>query len=522
MAGARPRHERRTGRRFTALAGVLAAACLAGPGVAAAAPCSDSPGGGEWPVYGHDAANTRTQPAVQGLGPDQAPHLQLAWAFSTGSTGDGTGFESTPAVDGGCVFVGSASGVAYALDAASGRVVWQRRLEVPTPGYGGALVGGAAVYGGSVILLVNQDGAPYAVALDRATGAIRWRSPQFVDKPGGVIQGYYTNASPIVANGLVVAGYSAPEGDPRGVGGFLLIDARTGAIVKQTPTIPAADEALGYAGGGMWSTPAYDPATRYVYWGSGNPSSKQKEHANTNAILKIDLDRLRPTFGQIVAGYKGNVDQYSHELQELSQTPACAATDDPSVPYPLDDPACGQLDLDFGAAANLFTTADGTKVVGDLQKSGVYHVARADRMTPAWTSLVGLSCQACNAASTAVDGRSVLGVATPGGTMFSIARDDGSANWTAPVGGGVHYHPTSVADGVAWTIDSTGALVGFDARDGRPLAHRLLAPDAGEPVFTGGSGGVALAEHALFAATGSNGLGAASETGWVLAYRAGG
>jgi polyvinyl alcohol dehydrogenase (cytochrome) len=507
------------GIRWTGV--ILALVCVSAQGApaAAAVPCAAPSSGGEWPVYGHDVANTRTQPVAQGIGPGEAPRLELAWAFSTGSTGDGTGFESTPAVDGGCAFLGSAGGVVYALDASSGHVVWQRKLDVGTPGYGGALVGGPVVHGASVILLVNDDGAPYAVALDRSTGAIRWRSPQFVTKPGGVIQGYYTNASPIVANGLVVAGYSAPEGDPRGIGGFVLIDARNGAIVKVTPTIPPVDEARGYAGGGMWSTPAYDPDTKYVYWGSGNPSSKQLEHPNTNAILKVDLDRTRPTFGRIVAAYKGNVDQYSHELQELSHTPACAATDDPSVPYPLDDPACGQLDLDFGSSANLFTTSSGAKVVGDLQKSGVYHVARAGDMTPVWTALVGLSCQACNAASTAFDGSSVLGVGTPGGTMFSIARDDGAQSWTAPVGGGVHYHPTSVADGVAWTIDNSGALVGFDARDGRPLAHRLFAPDAGAAVFTGGSGGVALAEHTVFAATGSNGLGVAPATGWVFAYR---
>jgi hypothetical protein len=107
--------------------------------------------------------------------------------------------------------------------------------------------------------------------------------------------GSYTNASPIVAGGLVVAGCSPPEGDPTATGGFSLIDARTGAIVKTTPAIPAADHAKGYSGGGLWSTPAYDPATHYLYFGAGNPSSKDKQHPNTDAILKIDLDRARST-----------------------------------------------------------------------------------------------------------------------------------------------------------------------------------------------------------------------------------
>ena len=81
------------------------------------------------------------------------------------------------------------------------------------------------------------------------------------------------------------------------------------------------------------------------------------------------------------------------------------------MPDPLDDPVCGQLDLDFGASANLFRASDGTELVGDLQKSGVYHVADAAIMKPAWTALVGASCEVCNAASTAVSGARSTGSA---------------------------------------------------------------------------------------------------------------
>jgi polyvinyl alcohol dehydrogenase (cytochrome) len=494
---------------------MVAALCLSAPSPALAVPpCAASPGGGSWPSYGRDLANTRTQPVTQGIGPSRVPGLAPAWVFSTDSTGDGTGFDATPVVDGGCAFIGSYGGYAYAVDAGSGKLVWQRKLDIPNPGYGGGVVGSAAVYGSSVIFLVNNDGGPYAIALDRSTGAVKWRSAPFVAQPG-----YYTNASPIVANGLVVAGYSGAEGDPTSTGGFALLDAGTGATVKVTPTIPPADQAKGYGGGGMWSTPAYDPATKYAYWGSGNPSSKQREHPNVNAILKIDLDRSRATFGDIVAAYKGNVDQYTKELQDLSHNPACAASDNPSVPYPLDDPVCGQLDLDFGSSANLFTTSDGTEVVGDLQKSGVYHVARADTMAPVWTALVGASCAACNAASTAYDGKSVLGVATPAGTMFSLAPDSGASNWTAVVGQPIHYHPVSVADGVAWTIDESGMLDAFDASSGKQLARRSMTVDAKAVVETGGSGGIAVAENTLFAATGSNGTGEAPAVGYLIAYR---
>src|SRR6195256_6874291 len=92
----------------------LAAVCFASP-ASAAAPCTAAATGGEWAMYGHDVANTRTQPQTSGLGPSALAGLTPAWTFSTSSTGDGTGFNTTPVVYGGCVFVGSFGGVAYAL-----------------------------------------------------------------------------------------------------------------------------------------------------------------------------------------------------------------------------------------------------------------------------------------------------------------------------------------------------------------------------------------------------------------------
>jgi PQQ-like domain len=469
-------------------------------------------------MYGHDVANTRSQPEASGLGPGAVSRLAPAWVFSTSSTGDGTGFNTTPVVDDGCVFIASFGGTAYALDARTGHVVWQRKFEAPKPGSGGAVVGAAAINGNSVIYLVDEFTAPYAIALNRSTGAVIWKSAPFAPALTSSVaqEGSYTNSSPIIANGFVLAGYSSPEGDPTATGGFALIDAKSGEVVKITPTIPPKAQEEGYSGGGIWSTPAYDPSTKYAYWGAGNPNSKTKQYKTTDAILKIDLDPRRSTFGQIVASYEGNVDQYTQTLQELSHSPACEVSATEGVPYPLDDPVCGQLDLDFGAAANLFTTAAGEKVVGDLQKSGVYHVADTNTMTPVWSTIVGPSCFACNADSTAFDGSSIYGVATPGGDMFSLERSRGATNWVSPIADGTHYQSVSSADGVVWTVDGGSNLDGIAASNGAPLVRRPLSVDAGAPVTNLTSAGVAIAENGLFVAAG----GASYEpaTGYVVAY----
>jgi polyvinyl alcohol dehydrogenase (cytochrome) len=247
---------------------------LAIPATSAAAattpppPCSTSTGGGDWPSYGHDAANTRSQPDEHALGPSEVGKLAPAWVFSTTSTGDGTGFNTTPVVSDGCVFIGSFGGEVYALDAQTGHVVWQRKLDAPNPGSGGVIVGAGAVDGNAIVFLVDEFTAPYAIALDRSTGAVVWKSRPFAPAlaSSAAQAGSYTNASLVVANGLVVAGYSPPEGDPTASGGFSLIDAGTGRVVMTNPTIPPADQAKGYSGDGLWSTPVYDPATQYLYW----------------------------------------------------------------------------------------------------------------------------------------------------------------------------------------------------------------------------------------------------------------
>ena len=519
---------RRRGRRALArTAGVALGAALAGmtafaPAASASAPCTTVPAsGGQWPMYGHDLANTRSQPEPSGLTPSGVKKLAPVWAFSTASTGDGTGFNSTPVVDDGCVFIASFGGTAYALNARTGHVVWQRKLEAPNPGSGGVDVGAAAVHGHEVIFLVDEFTAPYAIALNKSSGALVWKSAPFAPplSSSAAQAGSYANSSPIVANGFVLAGWSPPEGDPTATGGFALINAETGEVVKETPTIPQSAQEQGYAGGGIWSTPAYDPKTEYAYWGAGNPNSKEKQYKTTDAILKIDVNPVRPTFGQIVASYEGNVDQYTQTLQELSHSPACEATAKEAVPDPLDDPVCGQLDLDFGASANLFTTASGRNVVGELQKSGVYHVADTTTMTPVWSTVIGPSCFACNADSTAFDGKSINAVSTPGGTMFSLEHSSGSVNWVSPVADGTHYQSVSTSQGVVWTVDGDSNLDGFEASSGTPLVRRPLAADAGAPVVNLTSAGVAIAENQLFVSAG--GASYAPATGYVIAYSAG-
>jgi outer membrane protein assembly factor BamB len=478
-------------------------------------PCSaTSTPGGDWPVYGADLASSRNQTAETTITPAAAAKLAPAWSFNTMGVGDVGTFQSSPVVADGCVYVATSPGTVYALDMQTGALRWSHAIPIAKPGLGGALVGAPAVEQHRVLVPVSEDSRPFVVALDGHTGAELWRSA-----PASTAPGAYTNGSVATFRGLAFLGYSAPEGGSTAQGGWVILDAATGATLKRTDTIPPADQARGYAGGGIWTTPAFDPATGYAYFGTGNPSSKVLEHPYTNAIVKVDMDRTRPTFGQVVASYKGNIDQYTDALAALRSTQACAASDVQGFAWPLDDPVCGQLDLDFGASPNLFTDATGRLLVGSLQKSGVYHAARADTMAPAWSRLVGLTCQACNAASTTFDGARIAGVATPGGIGFSLDRSTGAVGWRALIADVLHYQGISSAAGVVYTIDGLGFFDVIDAASGRFIQRRAMTLDGSSPLVPVlASSGVAVANHTVYAA--AAGLAGQNLTGSsLIAYR---
>lgn len=460
--------------------------------------------GGEWRSYGHDSKNTRHQPLETTIGPDNAAELALAWKFSNADYGGGV-YDTTPVVADGCVYLASSSGRVMALNADTGAVVWDTQLIGSPSDRGGAVVGAVGLYKGRVLVNVNLLHTPFLVALDQATGAPVWKT--VYEKQDRA----FSDTSVVLHDGLALLGFSvSAEREPPGRGGFAIVDASTGRLLAKTYTIPNADYKRGYAGATIWGSAAVDKATGYAFVGTSNPHSNKIEHRHANAILKIDLDRGRKTFGKIVDVYKGLSEQYVDGLQNQ---PACEQFGDEAWQeygsrFSL---ACLQLDIDFGASPNLFRDARGNLMVGALQKAGVYHAAHADTMQRAWTTTVGAPCMVCNAGSTAYDGERIFGAAVPPGQMYALEAGSGRHAWVTPTGNPVlNYQPTSVANGVVYNLNDTGTLNGYDADTGFSVLQRQLSNDTGELTTTSYSAsGIAIARNTVYVAA----------AGHVLAYR---
>jgi polyvinyl alcohol dehydrogenase (cytochrome) len=442
---------------------------------------------GEWPSYGHDLTNSRAQPAEKRIDAGNVAALEAAWVHEANGA-----INNTPIVTGGCVFIGSNDGTVHVLNPRDGSRIWSKTLPVGEPALGGGLVGSPAVTKDSVLVAINREGSPYLASLNRRTGRQRWRTTIDRQATSG------TNASVVVHKGLAFVGFfGSPLPGDKERGGFVLIDAETGELVKRTYTIDKRSFEGGYAGAGMWSTPAIDRKARLAYVGTSNPHDPQHEHERANALVKIDLRRRSDTFGEILDVYKGRPDTY---VEGAADQPACETA--PDVYYvPPFSATCVQLDLDFGASPSLFVDAAGNQRLGDLEKSGDYHVIDPKGMVGVWRKTVGVPCAGCNAASPAAAKGMLFTAAGPPGQIFALDGESGEIEGAGALTGPTTYNAVSVANGLVYVVDSAGFLNVFDTEGMSQVDKRPLAAETGESMAAAAtSSGVAIARGTVFVA----------------------
>lgn len=199
----------------------------------------------DWPSLHRDAARS-------GVSAEPfAPHdLAIAWAVAV----DEESVDASPAVVGGRVYVGTASGKVVCLTAEAGARVWETRV-------GGAVVSSPAVAEGRVFV-GSADRCLYA--LEAATGRVLWR----VRTRRPVV------ASPLWLEGRVYCG----SGD----GVFRCVKAETGEVLWEARE---AGEISGAAAG----------AAGVVYYGDEEGNVTARNCADGKALWTVKLG------GQVVA-----------------------------------------------------------------------------------------------------------------------------------------------------------------------------------------------------------------------------
>ena len=240
-----------------------------------------------WLAHGRTYGEQRYSP-LDKIKADNVKDLGLAWTYETGTI---RGLEASPIVVDGVMFATGSWSKVYALDAKSGEELWTYDPEVP--GETGrkpccdVVNRGVAVWKGRVYV-GTLDGR--LVALDAKTGKPVW-DVQTVDRN----KPYTVTGAPRIVKGRVIIGNGGAE---LGVRGYITAyDADTGKqlwrfyTVPGDPRVPVENEHLKAAlptwkpdpgpgwkywevggGGTVWDSMAYDPDLDLLYIGTGNGS----------------------------------------------------------------------------------------------------------------------------------------------------------------------------------------------------------------------------------------------------------
>jgi alcohol dehydrogenase (cytochrome c) len=230
--------------------------------------------------------------------------LQLAWSWAMDDSG---AQESAPLVYDGVMYLPNPRGIIQALDAATGDLIWEYRPEAlsqrPNTGGGGdegrGIQRNIAIYGDKVFGTTNDA---HIVAMDARTGKLVWDTRVADSKLG-----YGYTSGPIVVRGKVIAGMTGCTRYKEDVCFISGHDAATGRELWRTSTIARPGEPGGdtwgdlplrfRAGGDAWIPGSYDPETNLVYWATAQakPWARAARGTDgdalyTNSTLALDPD----------------------------------------------------------------------------------------------------------------------------------------------------------------------------------------------------------------------------------------
>lgn len=197
-----------------------------------------------------------------------------------------------------------------AIDAATGRQIWKRVLQLPDD------VAAMVCCGIQARGLAISDGVIYRATLDAhlqamdiKDGKILWRTKVADYKTGHSITG-----APLVVDGVVMTGMSGGEYHTRGfIRGY---DAKTGKAMwtRYTTAGPGEpghetwndSEHWKNGGGSTWITGTYDPKLDLVYWGTGNgsPWNPQLRAKGGDSLYIGSVLAIRPKTGELAWHYQ--------------------------------------------------------------------------------------------------------------------------------------------------------------------------------------------------------------------------
>jgi alcohol dehydrogenase (cytochrome c) len=262
----------------------------------------------------HNYHQTRYAPNKQ-INASNVSKLRPAWMFQTEVKDS---FETSPIINNGIMYFTTAFNHVYAVDARTGDELWHFKHKMGPvtvyccgPNNRGVAIAGDRLFMGTLDAKL--------IALDAKTGKLIWET-QIADPE----LGYSETMAPTVVEDKVLIGTNGGE---YGIRGFVkAFNAKDGKLMWTFNTIPensvgvwATHDATGRdmkrdiaaekanlakigdpyktLGGGVWQNPAVDLETRRIYFVVGNPSPdldgslRPGDNLYTDSLVSVDLDK---------------------------------------------------------------------------------------------------------------------------------------------------------------------------------------------------------------------------------------
>ncbi len=424
--------------------------------------------------WGFQLENTREiSAAVGGISSENIRSLNTKWAIAMPGS---TRVRSQPLFAGGLIYVGSHSGLVYALDEETGCEVWSFRAS-------GEVRTGITINDAGVLFFGDVLANVYGV--NAQTGALQWRI-RADDHPSATITG-----TPTPYNGNLYIPVSTLENglaiDPNYEccsfrGSVLSVNGNTGELNWKTYTIenppaisgqnPVGTNILGPSGAVVWNSPSIDVTNNQLYVGTGENMSSPAS-MTSDALLAIDLDT-----GEINWVFQATANDVWNGSCDTTTPQNCPIEDGP--------------DFDFGGATLIIETTQHGRLVVAGQKSGFVHAVKPETGELVWQKRVGrggiqggihfgIAAKGETLLipmSDMADGRTYPTPALPG--MHALDANTGEILWSAVsedrCDGRKGCHP-----GISQAVTVVGDLVIGGAMDGVVRAYRI---DSGKVVWS--------------------------------------
>ncbi|KWR77705.1 MULTISPECIES: methanol/ethanol family PQQ-dependent dehydrogenase [Pseudomonas] len=265
-------------------------------------------------VNGINQQGQRFSP-LKTLNSDNVKELRPVWALSFGGEKQ-RGQQAQPLVKDGVMYVSASYSRVFAVDARTGRKLWQYDARLPDGIMPccDVINRGVALYG-DLVIFGTLDAK--LVALNKDTGKVVWKKTVADYKAG-----YSISAAPLIAKGKLITGVAGGEFGV--VGKIEAYDPSNGELLWSRPTVEghmgyvykdgkAIENGIsgGEAGktwpGDLWKTGGaapwlggyYDPSTDSLFIGTGNPSPWNSHLRPGDNLFSSSRLALNPEDGSI-------------------------------------------------------------------------------------------------------------------------------------------------------------------------------------------------------------------------------